>query len=991
MTDSRTLVSVIIPARNAARTIAETLDSLQGQTFESWQALVVDDASTDRTAEIVADRAAGDPRIRLLSGPGKSAANARNVGLAEADGKWVLFLDADDWIAPHHLSALLAVLAARPDAVAAYGHWSRVLRDGRVLPPIGDSGLAQDPAAVLVRNTGVAIHAILVARAAVMRVGGFDPELATCEDWDLWQRIARLGGAWLFAPDALCFYRMSEASLTRDVPRLIADAATVIGRVRAPDDRVPDAAPGLRDGLAGPDSPSATENLYEVVYWFAAVELPAAEGAAQVAAFLAGRPRPVDPGSTALAATLVHGVAYGLAIDAAMLAEHWPDYGPRLTALVDALGSVAAEPGAGRRLQYRVERAILELDDLATPRALGLTLGLRLDRRAVLTGANPPTHVDMLHLRLVHGPWKDLRVDLGILGPVTRFGMAELLLDFAPSSKTDGRARHRHLLRAARALHHLLRRGGRFLQQRGVHGRRSHAGVLAGLRRRADGDSGRQPGPAPARRVAAGANWAEARHDKGQAAYWDDIFRDADPWNYASPYEQEKYERQLQMLPGGAIGTALELACAEGHFSRQLSPRVGRLIATDISPAALVRARERCAGLANIEFSPLDLVADPLPEGLDLIVCSEVLYFLPDADSLRHIASRLAAALAPGGHLLVAHAFVLGDSRNRTAFDWSDPFGAETISKVLECTPTLALAQSLETDLYRIDLFVRTDGPPPRPVRRQAPITAEIEPDVARYIIPDGAVMTRSEAAQRERHSAVPVLMYHRIAEDGPDGLARYRVSPEEFRKQLVWLRRNGFHTITSGELEWFIRHRHPISGRPVVLTFDDGFEDFSSTAWPLLRSFDFRPEVFIVTDLAGGTSDWDSARGGAFPLMAPQTIARLHADGVSFGSHLASHRPADGLSTRELADELLRSRAKLTEWLGRAPASLAAPYGRADRRLRRLARECGYDILFSTRPALADLDSDPFDLPRIEVRGDMALDEFVAGLENHLEPHTPT
>ena len=418
-------------------------------------------------------------------------------------------------------------------------------------------------------------------------------------------------------------------------------------------------------------------------------------------------------------------------------------------------------------------------------------------------------------------------------------------------------------------------------------------------------------------------------------AFWEDVFREPHPWNYGSPYEQEKYARQLMLMPARPIARALELACAEGRFTEKLAPRVERLIAADISSTALQRARERCCAQQNIEFRQLDLAIDALPEAVDLIVCSEVLYYFAVEADLERIAQRLTAALRPGGHILTAHAFVLIDDLSQTGFDWEHPWGAKTITRVFSAVPGLALEHSLCTELYRIDRFVRVAaGQPSRePTIETLPITAEIGIDVARHILWGGAVARRADLAVTEQRPQVPVLLYHRIADDGPLGLARYRLPTETFRAQMTWLRRNGYHTIGSEEIAWFLANNHPFVGRPVMISFDDGFQDFADQAWPILRMHDFRAEVFVVTDAVGQSAQWDTHLGEPAPLMDVQTIVRLAAEGVSFGSHLASHRSADGLSTLELAEELTAIQGDATamaESPGRLLRGAIRPDGRA-------------------------------------------------------------
>jgi peptidoglycan/xylan/chitin deacetylase (PgdA/CDA1 family) len=462
------------------------------------------------------------------------------------------------------------------------------------------------------------------------------------------------------------------------------------------------------------------------------------------------------------------------------------------------------------------------------------------------------------------------------------------------------------------------------------------------------------------------------------------LFNKEDPWNYGSSYEKEKYQRQLQLIPPDAPERALELACAEGHFTRELVTKVKHLVASDISARALARARVRCRGHHNVDFVKLDLSADVIPGAMDLICCSEVLYYLNDEAELELVAQKLTQALRPGGHLITAHAFVLKDDMSRSGFDWENPYGAETIARVMEKVPGLALETSIQTELYRVDRYRRLQSGEVAtgPQIIVAQIDAPIEREVARFIVRNGAVRRRSEVAQSERRTHVPALTYHRIATDGPGELARYRVHPDAFEEQMLWLRRNGYHTINSEQLTWFIINDWPFEGRPLLMTFDDGYEDFAELAWPILKANDLSAEVFIVTDLVGRCAEWDASCGTPAPLMDADKIIMLAAGGVSFGSHLASHPRSDRLSSSELAEEMLRSRLQLEAWLERPTTSLAAPFGCTDQRLRILAAECGYKTVFNTVGRAARLKDDLYDLPRIEVRGDCTFEEFVRCLE---------
>jgi len=345
------------------------------------------------------------------------------------------------------------------------------------------------------------------------------------------------------------------------------------------------------------------------------------------------------------------------------------------------------------------------------------------------------------------------------------------------------------------------------------------------------------------------------------------LFEQADPWHYGSPYEREKYRRQLELLPPGRVGRALELGCAEGHFTAMLAGRVSHLIAADISPTALGRAEARCGDLENVEFLALDIATDELPGRFDLIFCSEVLYYLAGVAALRRAAAALAGALAPGGVIITGNAYLLHDNKTRTGFDWETRFGGEVIHRCFSETPGLVLEESIDTELYRIDRFGRRDdrrGAAPRVT--YLPVTDELEAEMARHIVWGGAVHTRRELAAR-RTDLVPVLAYRAISEDAS---VPGSVAPALFRAQLRWLRAQGFHSITAAEVGRHLRAGEAFFGRPVMLMVEDGLQDSSGPAQNLLQMYDFSAESSSWNGTSTGHTIAFGSREGAVELGMP-------------------------------------------------------------------------------------------------------------------------
>jgi hypothetical protein len=189
-------IGVVIAAFDMAAWIGTCLSSLLDQTHTDWTAVVVDDGSRDGTAAVVA--CFGDPRIRLVRQGNQGVSAARNRGLSEAGGDAVLFLDADDWLAPDALARMAAALIAHPEAAAAWGRFALMRPAAEpghppvrvVRPRLGD---ADALSALLVGNRFANGGHVLVRRLAAARAGRFSTRLVFGEDWEYWVRLALVG------------------------------------------------------------------------------------------------------------------------------------------------------------------------------------------------------------------------------------------------------------------------------------------------------------------------------------------------------------------------------------------------------------------------------------------------------------------------------------------------------------------------------------------------------------------------------------------------------------------------------------------------------------------------------------------------------------------------------------------------------------------------------------------------------------------------------
>ena len=220
MTASDPLVSVLLPVRNGAAHLPAALDSIVRQTYRSWEAVAVDDGSTDGTAAILADYALRDRRIRPVSGDGRGLVAALNRGLAACRASLVARMDADDISHPRRLELQTGYLTSHPEAglvACGFRHFPRPgLRVGmRSYEAWQNSLLTHD---LIMRDLFVEapfVHpSVMFRKEPVVAAGGYRDHGWT-EDYDLWLRLAAAGTRFARLPETLFFWRDRPDRLTR--------------------------------------------------------------------------------------------------------------------------------------------------------------------------------------------------------------------------------------------------------------------------------------------------------------------------------------------------------------------------------------------------------------------------------------------------------------------------------------------------------------------------------------------------------------------------------------------------------------------------------------------------------------------------------------------------------------------------------------------------------------------------------------------------------
>ena len=976
-------VSIIIAAHNAAETIGKTLESISTQTISTWEVIVVDDGSSDETTAIVEGFVRQHPRSILLSQPqgGEGAARNRGIGIARFD--WLLFLDSDDWIAPDYLERMGDSIASHPDLDAVHCGWKLVDPTGNVFGEFqcNESG---DMFSVFANRNVFPIHACIVRRVLVEVAGRFDPSLKTCADWDLWQRIARLGARFGRIPEFLAWYRLRPYATWTSSPQFFIDGLRLMTQGHAPDLRVASPHPSHARGLE-PER-LASDRFYFACFC-AGMELArGGDAQALLEALVDDRDPDLDPLRVSME------LFNSAPLPGCHSTDEWSQLWPRLQEGIDHfLSGLEARSRArdlARRTRTILERKILKSAKIPRPLMIGNTLGVEIE----LTEPVADIHASLEIERV--------RCDLKIEGEY----LWELELP------VSGRLIHGHVLADAIAAEFAWPILGRFFELT----------VYPNIQRKTE-ETGVSLWRETVRVVQTisieMASDPVKLHDRiGWTLFLQEIWGRPD-WPESRFYDSEAREEVVgcrrvlgnaTTIPVEAELTDLEIPGESVDVEFTLG---GASIAfiTFQNDRKRIRAQQMRATLTK-EMG-FELCRAAVREGLigapvngSLTLRERLVQAARMAEKLDERPLVLASAdasLAPSWARAVKRSFLPGEAGlvlGRHPGRASVPSISRRASLPTASAPELldaaeitgqpvvqVMGQGPQRIVYAPDLLWRSCQQETGEPRSSAKAGSRLRAVIARiraHVEPHEAQAPgqplAEEIPQQETYQ-LPILMYHQVAPSGPDYLARYRIRPNAFEEQLRYLHDEGFRTIDLEEWRRAMQANKPIPGRAVILTFDDGYLDFINYAWPSLKRYSFSALVFLVADKIGQSNSWDNMRGEEVPLLGWKDINQLQNNGIQFGSHSATHPYLTGLSHAGVVNEGARSRAILERGLKKAVTAFAYPHGSEDQAVQHLIGACGYIVGLSCRPGPSKFNDPLLALPRIEITGSDDIRDFIS------------
>jgi peptidoglycan/xylan/chitin deacetylase (PgdA/CDA1 family) len=217
----------------------------------------------------------------------------------------------------------------------------------------------------------------------------------------------------------------------------------------------------------------------------------------------------------------------------------------------------------------------------------------------------------------------------------------------------------------------------------------------------------------------------------------------------------------------------------------------------------------------------------------------------------------------------------------------------------------------------------------------------------------------------------IPVLLYHSVSDEPPEGDRRFTVSRAEFASHMDAVAGSGRVAMTVTEIAQALRRERQLPARPVAITFDDGFDD-TYDALAALAAHGLASTLYVTTSEVGRRDR----------LSAPQLAEIARAASVEVGAHAVRHRRLDELEMRELVPEVLGSKLELEELVQTTVQSFAYPHGAFDDAARQAVIAAGYHSAAAVKNALSHDRDDPFAIARWTVTAGTTAARIAAVLE---------
>ncbi|MGL6120734.1 MAG: polysaccharide deacetylase family protein [Fusobacteriaceae bacterium] len=224
----------------------------------------------------------------------------------------------------------------------------------------------------------------------------------------------------------------------------------------------------------------------------------------------------------------------------------------------------------------------------------------------------------------------------------------------------------------------------------------------------------------------------------------------------------------------------------------------------------------------------------------------------------------------------------------------------------------------------------------------------------------------------------IPILMYHRLVlDENEESVNTIHLLKSEFEKQLQYLKDNNYETITFKELQK-LNSKEKKEKKYIILTFDDGYEDNYTILYPLLKKYNMKAVIYLLSDIDYNKWDMDDLGEKRLELLKKNQILEMKESGlIEFGGHTKTHCKLDLLSKVEQEEEIRNNKIYLEKLLSEEIVSFAYPFGRFNQDSKELLKEIGYKYGLATNKGAFFIETDLYEIRRIGIFSDGTFSKF--------------
>jgi peptidoglycan/xylan/chitin deacetylase (PgdA/CDA1 family) len=211
-------------------------------------------------------------------------------------------------------------------------------------------------------------------------------------------------------------------------------------------------------------------------------------------------------------------------------------------------------------------------------------------------------------------------------------------------------------------------------------------------------------------------------------------------------------------------------------------------------------------------------------------------------------------------------------------------------------------------------------------------------------------------------------------------------VSPDDFAAHMQYLHEDGYQVVRLSDAIRAMRRGRALPPKAVAITFDDGYRDNYTEAFPVLSHYGFPATIYLVADCVGGAAVWDGETGSQLPLMTWEEAREMQDAGIEFGSHTRTHAALPTLPPQDAKREICASKHIIEDKLGSPVQTLAYPYEQFDQQALEIAEACGYLAACGS----SQMEENYFNLWRVEIgKADTDLSLFKRKVSAFWKPFT--